>query len=99
VTVLGGLLECEGRRTLRGIVSTMTQPPTVSGWSRFLSNAPWVAEALVVNWLEQCRAEMQPMVEAQRDRKFPCPKVLKKNTDLFLNYSFEVLCFRCHTQY
>jgi hypothetical protein len=69
VTVLLGLLECEGRRTLSGVVSRVAQPPSLSGLSRFLSEAPWIAEALVVIWLEQFRAEMQPMVAAQREQQ------------------------------
>lgn len=69
VTVLLGLLECEGRRTLRGLLSKVAQPPGLSGLSRFLSESPWIAEALVVIWVERFRDEMQPMVEADRDRQ------------------------------
>jgi hypothetical protein len=50
VTVRRGLLECEGRRTLSGMVSTVAQPPRVSGLRRFLSESPWVAQALVAIW-------------------------------------------------
>src|SRR5689334_515905 len=69
VTVLLGLLECEGRRTLSGMLSKIAQPPSLSGLSRFLSEAPWVAEALVVVWLERFRTEMQPLVEAEREQQ------------------------------
>lgn len=69
VTALVGLLECESRRTLSGIGSKVAQPPSLSGLSRFLSEAPWVAQVLVVIWLEQFRAEMQPIVEAERDQQ------------------------------
>ncbi|HEY1349052.1 MAG TPA: hypothetical protein VGF67_05445 [Ktedonobacteraceae bacterium] len=69
VTVLGGLLECEGRRRLSGIGSKVAQPPSLSGLSRFLSEAPWVAQALVVIWQEPFRAEMQPMVAAEREQQ------------------------------
>lgn len=69
VTVLVGLLECEGRRTLSGIMSKVAQPPSLSGLSRFFSEAPWAAQALVVIWLEQFRAEMQPVVEAEREQQ------------------------------
>jgi len=37
--------------------------------SRFFSEAPWVQEALVVIWLEHFRAEMQPLVEAEREQQ------------------------------
>jgi DDE superfamily endonuclease len=69
VTVLLGLLECEGRRTLSGMLSKIAQPPSLSGLSRFLSEAPWVAEALVVVWLERFRTEMEPLVEAEREQQ------------------------------
>lgn len=71
VTVLLGLLECEGRRTLSGILSKVAQPPSLSGLSRFLSESPWIAEALVVIWLERFRTEMQPLVEAEREQQRP----------------------------
>lgn len=69
VTVLLGLLECEGRRTLSGILSKVGQPSSLSGLSRFLSEAPWVQEALVAIWLEHFRTEMQPQVEAEREHQ------------------------------
>jgi len=69
VTVLLGLLECEGKRTLSGILSKVGEPPSLSGLSRFFSEAPWVQEALVAIWLEHFRAEMQPLVAAECERQ------------------------------
>jgi hypothetical protein len=69
VTVLLGLLECEGKRTLSGIVSKMAQPASRSGLSRFLAVAPWVQEALVVIWPEPFREEMQPLVEVEPEQQ------------------------------
>jgi hypothetical protein len=69
VTVLVGLLECDGKRTLSGVLSKVGQPPSLSGLSRFFSEAPWVQEALVVIWLEHFRAEMQPLVQAEREQQ------------------------------
>lgn len=69
VTILAGLLECESRRTLSGIVSKVADPPSLSGLSRFLSEAPWMAQALVVIWQEQFRREMQPAVEEEREQQ------------------------------
>jgi hypothetical protein len=69
VTVLLGLLECEGRRTLSGIMSKGAQPPSVSGVSRFLAESPWMAEALVTIWQERFRNEMEPLVEAEREQQ------------------------------
>ncbi|HEY1353495.1 MAG TPA: hypothetical protein VGF67_28125 [Ktedonobacteraceae bacterium] len=69
VTVLLGLLECEGRRTLSGIMSKVAQPPSLSGWSRFFAESPWMAQALVTIWLERIRNEMEPLVEAEREQQ------------------------------
>lgn len=69
VTVLLGLMECEGKRTLSGVLSKVGEPPSLSGLSRFFSEAPWVQEALVVIWLEHFRTEMQPVVEAEREQQ------------------------------
>jgi hypothetical protein len=69
VTVLLGLLECNGRRTLSGVLSKVGQPPSLSGLSRFFAQAPWLQEALVVIWLEHFRAEMQPLVEVEREQQ------------------------------
>jgi hypothetical protein len=69
VTVLLGLMECEGKRTLSGVLSQVGQPPGLSGLSRFFSEAPWEQEALVVIWLEHFRMEMQPQVKAEREQQ------------------------------
>lgn len=69
VTVLLGLLECDGKRTLSGVLSKVGQPPGLSGLSRFFAEAPWLQEALVVIWLEHFRAEMQPLVEVEREQQ------------------------------
>jgi hypothetical protein len=69
VTVLLGLMECDGKRTLSGVLSKVGEPPSLSGLSRFFSEAPWVQGALVVIWLEHFRAEMQPLVEAEREQQ------------------------------
>ncbi len=69
VTVLLGLMECEGRRTLSGLLREVSQSPSLSGLSRFLSEAPWSQKQLVTGWLEHFRDEMQPAVEAERERQ------------------------------
>ncbi|HEV7237533.1 MAG TPA: transposase [Ktedonobacteraceae bacterium] len=69
VTVLLGLMECDGKRTLSGVLSQVGQPPSLSGLSRFFAEAPWVQEKLVLIWLEHFRTEMQPQVEAERERQ------------------------------
>jgi hypothetical protein len=69
VTVLLGLMECEGRRTLTGWLREVGQPPSLSGLSRLLSEAPWSQEQLVSSWLTHFRAEMSPLVEAEQEHQ------------------------------
>lgn len=66
VTVLLGLMECQGRRTLTALLRKVGQPRSLSGLSRFLSEAPWSQEQLVSSWLTHFRAEMSPLVEAEQ---------------------------------
>jgi hypothetical protein len=54
VTVLLGLMECEGRRTLSGVLREVADPPSVCGLSRFLSEAPWSQQELVTTWPTSC---------------------------------------------
>jgi hypothetical protein len=48
VTVLLGLLHCDGSRTLSGVLRQVACAVTLSGLSRFLSEAPWSAQALTL---------------------------------------------------
>ena len=41
VTVLQGLMECDGKRTLSGLLHEVSQPYSLSGLSRFFSQALW----------------------------------------------------------
>jgi len=69
VTVLLGLMECEGRRTLSGVLREVGQSLSLSGLSRFLAVAPWEPGAVVTGWQRQFRAEMQPLVTAEREQQ------------------------------
>ena len=69
VTVLLGLMLCEGRRTLRGLLGQVAAGPSLAGLSRFLAQAPWQAAALVDHWLKHFRETMQPLVEAEQQRQ------------------------------
>src|SRR5437868_15446593 len=64
VTVLLGLMLCEGTRTLRGLLRQIAEGPSLAGLSRFLSEAPW--EAVAEQWLRHFRETMQPQVEAEQ---------------------------------
>ena len=71
VTVLLGLMLCEGARTLRGLLRQIAVRPSLAGLSRFLSKAPWEAKAVAEQWLSHCSATMQPQVatELQHQRQ------------------------------
>jgi hypothetical protein len=69
VTVLLGLMLCEGTRTLSGLVRQIAAGPTLAGLSRFLSEAPWEAAAVAEQWLKHFRETMQPQVVAERQRQ------------------------------
>jgi hypothetical protein len=71
VTVRLRLMECEGGRTLSGLLRQIAAGPSLAGLSRFLSEAPWEAAAVADLWLRYFREMMQPQVAAdlQRQRK------------------------------
>jgi hypothetical protein len=69
VTVLLGLMECEGGRTLSGLVRQGAAGPSLAGLSRFLSEAPWEAKALAECWLRHFRETMPPQVAAEQQRQ------------------------------
>ncbi len=61
VTVLLGLMECEGRRTLSGLLRQVAAGPSLAGLSRFLSQAPWEAAALAESLLETLSGRDAPV--------------------------------------
>jgi DDE superfamily endonuclease len=69
VTVRLRLMLCEGRRTLQGLLRQIADGPSLAGLSRFLSQAPGLAAALVEHWLRHFRETMQPLVEAEQQRQ------------------------------
>src|SRR5258708_3049755 len=69
VTVLLGLMLCEGARTLRGLLHQIADGPSLAGLSRFLSEAPWEATAVAEQWLRPFRETMQPVVVAEQQRQ------------------------------
>src|SRR5438093_10420669 len=60
VTVLLGLMLCEGARPLSGLVQQIADSPSLAGVSRFLSEAPWQEAAVAERWLKYFREEMEP---------------------------------------
>jgi hypothetical protein len=69
VTVLLGLMLCEGARTLSGLLRQSADGPSLAGLSRFLSEAPWEATAVAEQWLRHFRETMQPVVAAEQQRQ------------------------------
>ena len=69
VTVLLGLMLCEGARTLSGLLQQIAESPSLAGLSRFLSEAPWEEAAVAESWLRHFREEMQPQVVAELQRE------------------------------
>lgn len=45
------------------------QAPGVRGANRVLSESPWMADAVVVIWLERVRAERESVGEVERDQQ------------------------------
>lgn len=69
VIVLLGLVECEGRRTLSGLLSTVGEKVSVSGLSRFFSRWPWSPREVAQRWLTRFREQMEPEVLAEHQRQ------------------------------
>lgn len=69
VIVLLGLVECEGRRTLSGILSTVGEQVSVSGLSRFLSQWSWSSREVAQQWLARFRQQMEPQVAVEHQRQ------------------------------
>src|SRR5947209_4264667 len=71
VTVLLGLLLCQETRTLSGVLRGVAGGPSLASVSRFLARAPWRPAALVQTWLGRFRTQMEPLVQAERQRPRP----------------------------
>ena len=65
VIVLLGLIECDGRRTLRGLLSGVGEKVSLCGLSRFFSRWDWSATAVAQTWLGRFREQMKPQVQAE----------------------------------
>jgi len=69
VTVLMGLLLCQEQRTLSGLLRQIAGEPKPWGLSRFLAQAPWEADRIVLQWCTGFREQMQPKVAAELERQ------------------------------
>jgi len=69
VTVLLGLVECEQRRTLRGLLTNVGEKVSLCGLSRFFNRWRWSVAEVAQTWLQRFREQMQPLVEAEHQRQ------------------------------
>jgi SRSO17 transposase len=68
VTILLGLMLCQSGRTLSGLLQVVNSGVSLSGASRFMSEAPWHAEDLAQKWQRQFRQEMTAQVLEEQAR-------------------------------
>lgn len=69
VTILLELLLCQSGFTLSGILRPVSRDVTLSGTSRFLSQAPWSTTDVCRQWQTAFQAEMMAMVQAEHSRQ------------------------------
>jgi hypothetical protein len=69
VIVLLGLIECDGRRTLRGLLTGVGEKVSLCGLSRFFSRWRWSATAVAQTWLARFREQLKPQVQAEHRRQ------------------------------
>ena len=68
VTILLGLVECEERKTLSGLLRGVAERISLSGLSRFLSQWPWSAVAVAHTWMARFRQRPAGLVPAEHTR-------------------------------
>jgi hypothetical protein len=69
VTILLGLLLCQSGHTLSGVLRQVAAEVTLSGTSRFLSQAPWSVHDICQRGQTAFQAEMIPLVRAEHARQ------------------------------
>ncbi len=69
VTVLLGFILCQEGRTLSGLARPIAGGPSVASLSRFLTRAPWEPARLVQIWRRRFTEQMEPVVQAERERQ------------------------------
>jgi SRSO17 transposase len=69
VTVLLALMLCQEPRTLSGLLRQVANGQSLSGLSRFVSEAPWSAEEVAGAWMERWVEQMVSLVEAEHARQ------------------------------
>jgi hypothetical protein len=68
VTVLLGLIECEERKTLTGLLRVVGEAISLSGLSRFLSTWRWAESTVAARWQARFRERMAAEVQDEHAR-------------------------------
>jgi len=68
VTVLLGLIECEERKTMTGMLRVVGEPISLSGFSRFMNKWPWSQSTVAAVWQARFRQRMEPYVQVEHER-------------------------------
>jgi hypothetical protein len=65
VIVLLGLIECEERRTMTGLLRVIGERVSLSGLSRFLNKWPWSPNKIADAWVQHFWQRVTPLVQAE----------------------------------
>lgn len=65
VMVLLGLIECEERKTMSGLLRVIGERVSLSGLSRFLNKWKWSPTEVAQSWLLNFRQRMEPRVRSE----------------------------------
>ena len=69
VIVLLGLIECEERKTLTGLLRVIGESVSLSRLSRFLSKWPWSSSAVAQQWENHFRERLSESVQTKNARQ------------------------------
>ncbi len=68
VIVLLGLIECEERRTMSGLLRGVAEHVSLAGLSRFLNRWTWSTAEVAGTWLLRFRQRLEPLVGSEHAR-------------------------------
>lgn len=68
VIVLLGLIECDERKTMSGLLRVIGEQVSLSGLSRFLNKWKWSPAEVAQSWLLYFRQRMEALVQAEHSR-------------------------------
>jgi hypothetical protein len=68
VIVLLGLIECEERKTMSGLLRVVGEHVSLSGLSRFLNKWNWSPAEVAHSWMLHFRQRMEVLVQAEHSR-------------------------------